>query len=117
MEFRPPDATGNAYLSMAAMLLAGIDGIQHQIDPTEAGFGPIDENIFDWPEEKRAKIKSLPTSVESAMQALESDSGFLKAGGIFDDTLIQTWTTVKRKEAENVNQHPSPFEIENYYDC
>jgi glutamine synthetase len=117
MEFRPPDATGNAYLSMAAMLLAGIDGIQHQIDPTEAGFGPINENIFDWPEEKRAKIKSLPTSVEAAMLALESDSGFLKAGGIFDDTLIQTWTTVKRKEAENVNQHPTPFEIENYYDC
>jgi glutamine synthetase len=55
--------------------------------------------------------------VEAAMQALESDSGFLKAGGIFDDTLFQTWTTVKRKEAENVNQHPSPFEIENYYDC
>jgi glutamine synthetase len=117
MEFRPPDATGNAYLSMAAMLLAGIDGIQHQIDPTEAGFGPINENIFDWPEEKRAKIKSLPTSVEAAMQAVESDSEFLKVGGIFDDTLIQTWKNAKLKEAENVNQHPTPFEIENYYDC
>jgi len=60
MEFRPPDATGNAYLSMAAMLLAGIDGIQHQIDPTEAGFGPINENIFDWPEENAPKSNPCP---------------------------------------------------------
>jgi glutamine synthetase len=117
MEFRPPDATGYAYLSMAAMLLAGIDGIQQGIDPTAAGFGPINENIFDWPEEKRAKIKSLPTSVEAAMQALESDPDFLKASSIFDDTLIQTWKTTKLKETESINQHPSPFEIENYFDC
>jgi glutamine synthetase len=55
--------------------------------------------------------------VEAAMQAVESDSEFLKVGGIFDDTLIQTWKNAKLKEAENVNQHPSPFEIENYYDC
>jgi glutamine synthetase len=102
---------------MAAMLLAGIDGIQKGIDPSAAGFGPINENIFDWPEEKRAEIKSLPTAVKAAMQALEGDSDFLKVDGIFDDTLIQTWKTTKRKEAEGVNQHPSPFEIENYYDC
>lgn len=71
MEFRPPDATGNAYLSMAAMLLAGIDGIQHQIDPTEAGFGPS-MRIFSIGRRKNVpRLKSLPTSVESTMQALE----------------------------------------------
>lgn len=117
MEFRPPDATGNPYLSMAAMLLAGLDGIRQQVDPTAEGFGPINENIFDWSEEKRATIKSLPTSVEGAMSALESDPNFLKADHIFDDTLIQTWVKGKRKEAEHVNQRPTPFEIEEYYDC
>lgn len=117
MEFRPPDATGNPYLSMAAMLLAGLDGIRQQIDPTTEGFGPINENIFDWSEEKRATIKSLPTSVEGAMSALEADPSFLKADHIFDDTLIQTWVKGKRKEADRVNQRPTPFEIEEYYDC
>jgi glutamine synthetase len=116
MEFRPPDATGNPYLSMAAMLLAGLDGIRQQVDPTLEGFGPINENIFDWSEEKRATIKSLPTSVESALAALEADPGFLKEGHIFDETLIQTWVKGKRKEAERINQRPTPFEIEEYYD-
>jgi len=117
MEFRPPDATGNAYLSMAAMLMAGLAGIRDGIDPTEAGFGPIYDNIFDWSEERRATIKSLPTSVDAAMCALENGSAFLTENGIFDETLIRTWVNTKRKEANQVNQRPSPFEIENYYDC
>ena len=106
-----------AYLSMAAMLLAGLDGIRQQVDPTLEGFGPINENIFDGSEEKRATIKSLPTSVESALTALEADLAFLTEGHIFDQTLIQTWVKGKRKEAEHVNQRPTPFEIEEYYDC
>lgn len=117
MEFRPPDATGNPYLSMAAMLQAGLDGISRQVDPTLKGFGPINENIFDWPEERRASIKSLPTSVESAIAALEADPDFLLEGQIFDQTLIQTWVQARRKEVERVNQRPTPFEIEEYYDC
>jgi len=117
MEFRPPDATGNAYLSMAAMLMAGLSGVLQGINPTEAGFGPIYDNIFDWAEERRATIKSLPTSVDAAMDALENGAEFLKQDGIFDDTLIRTWIHTKRKEAERVNQRPTPFEIENYYDC
>jgi len=117
MEFRPPDATGNAYLSMAAMLMAGLSGVLQGINPTEAGFGPIYDNIFDWSEERRATIKSLPTSVDAAMDALENGAEFLKQDGIFDDTLIRTWIHTKRKEAERVNQRPTPFEIENYYDC
>jgi len=68
-------------------------------------------------EERRATIKSLPTSVDAAMNDLGNDPGFLKEDGIFDDTLIQTWVNTKRKEAERVNQRPTPFEIENYYDC
>ena len=117
MEFRPPDATGNSYLSMAAMLLAGMDGIENAIDPTAEGYGPINENIFDWTEEQRETIKSLPTSVETAMHALEVDNAFLKVGGIFDDALIETWVKEQRKEAYEVMLRPSPFEVERYYDC
>ncbi len=117
MEFRPPDATGNPYLSMAAMLMAGMDGIRKQIDPTAEGYGPINDNIFNWSEEKRSTIRSLPTSVEGAMQAAKSDNRFLKVGQIFDDTLIETWTREKLKEAGMVHMRPNPYEIETYYNC
>jgi glutamine synthetase len=60
MEFRPPDASCNVYLALSAQLLAGLDGILKKIDPTEAGFGPIDANIFAWSEDQRTQIKSLP---------------------------------------------------------
>src|SRR5512142_452831 len=65
-EFRPPDATCNPYLATTAMLMAGLDGIRRQIDPVAAGFGPFDENIFTWSAERRAAIKSLPTSLAEA---------------------------------------------------
>ena len=55
MEFRPPDATCNVYLALSAQLLAGLDGIQKKIDPTQAGFGPIDANIFAWSDDERAE--------------------------------------------------------------
>jgi glutamine synthetase len=67
MEFRPPDASCNVYLALAAQLLAGLDGIHKRIDPTEAGFGPIDANIFAWSEEQRTHIKSLPDSLNAAL--------------------------------------------------
>ena len=96
---------------------AGLDGIRKQIDPTAEGYGPINENIFNWSEEKRSTIKSLPTSVESAMQAVKTDNQFLKVGQIFDDTLIETWTREKLKEAGMVHLRPNPYEIETYYNC
>jgi glutamate synthase domain-containing protein 3 len=68
---------------MSAMLMAGIDGVQRKIDPTECGFGPIDENIFSWEPERRAQIKALPTSLGEACDALEADYGFLLAGEVF----------------------------------
>jgi glutamine synthetase len=117
MEFRPPDATANPYLAMAAMLLAGMDGIRRGIDPTAEGFGPINENIFNWTEEERSAIKSLPTSLEGAMQAMRVDNDFLKVGAIFDDTLMETWIKEKLREAGMVHLRPHPFEIETYYNC
>ena len=79
-EFRPPDATCNPYLAIAAQLLAGVDGIRRNLDPSALGFGPVDEDIFAWPADKRAQIKALPTSLEEAMDALEARPG-VPAGG------------------------------------
>ena len=116
MEFRPPDATCNPYLAMAAQLMAGLDGIRNKIDPTAAGFGPIDDDIFTWPEERRATIKSLPTSLEEALKALEQDHQFLLEGAVFDETMIQNWIKAKRAEDRQLRLRPHPYEIELYFD-
>lgn len=115
-EFRPPDATCNPYLAESAMLLAGLDGIKRKIDPTTSGFGPIDDDVFSWPEEKRSKIKGLPTTLKQAAQALLEDHDFLLVDGIFSEELINTWVRVKKQEDMEVNLRPHPFEIEKYYD-
>jgi glutamine synthetase len=115
-EFRPPDAMCNPYTAMAAMLMAGIDGIKKQIDPTAAGFGPIDVDIFTLPEEKRATIKKLPTSLGEALDALEADHDFLLAGDVFEDEMIQNWIKTKHREEYEIQIRPHPFEIELYYD-
>jgi glutamine synthetase len=116
MEFRPPDATCNPYLAMSAMLMAGIDGVQQKIDPTECGFGPIDENIFTWEPERRAQIKALPTSLGEACDALEADYKFLLAGDVFDEETILDWIKAKRKEHYAVLERPHPFEVQMYFD-
>ena len=117
MEFRPPDATCNVYLALAGMLLAGLDGIKNKIDPTEAGFGPIDQNIFAWSEAQRATIKGLPSSLEEALRALEMDHDFLLAGGVFDEILIKQWVDYKRdQEYFAVRNRPHPYEMSLYYD-
>lgn len=115
-EFRPPDATCNPYLAMAAMLMAGLDGIRNKIDPTEAGFGPINEDVFSWPAEKRATIKSLPTSLDEALKCLREDHAFLLEGDVFRPTMIEEWLRRKTEEDYKVRLHPHPFEIEMYYD-
>lgn len=114
-EFRPPDATCNPYLAEAAMLMAGLDGILNKIDPTAAGFGPINDDIFSWPEEKRKSIKSLPATMTQAMQALSEDCEFLMSGGIFCTDLLENWIKVKKQEEYEINLHPHPYEIEKYY--
>ncbi len=105
------------YLALAAMLMAGIDGIRNQIDPTELGYGPIDADIFSWTEKQRAEIKPLPTSLEAAMQALEADHQFLLEGNVFTEELIRMWIDYKRKgEADEVRTRPHPFEMSLYFD-
>jgi glutamine synthetase len=114
-EFRPPDAMSNPYLAISAQLMAGIDGIKRQLDPSALGFGPVDEDIFSWPAERRAKIKALPTSMDEAMRALETDHEFLLAGDVFNSDLIERWIARKRWEEREVRNRPHPYEIELYY--
>ena len=115
-EFRPPDATCNPYLATAAMLMAGMDGIARQIDPMKAGFGPYNEDISAWPEERRAHIKSLPTSLDQAMQALSDDYGFLLKDDVFSEDMIQDWITTKLREDYQIRTRPHPYEVQLYYD-
>ncbi|MCD4684574.1 MAG: type I glutamate--ammonia ligase [Anaerolineae bacterium] len=117
MEFRPPDATSNVYLALSAQLLAGLDGIRRQIDPTEAGFGPIDEDVFGWSDEQRAEIKQLPGSLDEALRALEADHAFLLAGDVFSADMIQSWIEYKLEyEYYAVRNRPHPYEVRLYFD-
>ncbi|MFP4624163.1 MAG: type I glutamate--ammonia ligase, partial [Gemmatimonadota bacterium] len=117
MEFRPPDATGNIYLSMAAQLMAGVDGIRRKIDPTEHGFGPIDQDVFSLPPEETADIGQLPTSLGEALDALEADHAFLTEGDVFSAELIERWIRTKRdKEVREVRARPHPYEVGLYFD-
>jgi len=117
MEFRPPNATCNVYLALAAQLLAGLDGIRQQIDPTAAGFGPIDEDVFSWSDDRRAAIKRLPGSLDEALRALEDDHDFLLAGEVFSEEMLQQWITYKREvEYYAVRNRPHPYEVTLYFD-
>jgi len=117
IEFRPPDATCNPYLALSAMLMAGLDGIENQIDPTAEGFGPFEINIAEMPEQQRASIKSLPNSLQDALNALKDDRDFLLKGGVFTEDLIDAWIEYKlNKEVNPIRARPHPYEFELYSD-
>ncbi len=116
IEFRPPDATCNPYLALAAQLMAGIDGVRRRLDPTALGFGPFDEDVFSWPPEKRARIKALPASLDEALDALEGDQEFLLEGDVFGREMLERWVARKRSEERAVRDRPHPYEVELYYD-
>jgi glutamine synthetase len=118
MEFRPPDATCNGYLAMAAQLLAGIDGIKRKLDPGKLGFGPFDFNVFEAPAGKRPNIRPLPTSFDEALNELEKDHAYLLQGGVFTESMIADWIRLKKeKEIMPVRNRPHPLEVQMYLDC
>jgi len=117
IEFRPPDATCNVYLALAAQLLAGLDGIKNEIDPVEAGFGPIEKDVFSWTSKQRASIKQLPGSLDEALCALENDHEFLLAGDVFSEEFIMQWVEHKyQTEYHAVRNRPHPYEVMLYFD-
>ncbi|MSR83646.1 MAG: type I glutamate--ammonia ligase [Candidatus Latescibacteria bacterium] len=113
VEFRCPDASCNMYLAFAAMLMAGLDGIQNKIDPGK----PLDKNIYDLAPEEAAKVPHTPGSLEGALSALEKDNAFLLRGNVFSSDLIGTWINYKREnEVDAVRLRPHPYEFMLYYD-
>jgi glutamine synthetase len=114
IEFRTPDPAANPYLAFAAMLLAGLDGIQNKIDPGE----PADFNLYDVPPEKRKQIKAVPANLTKVLDALEQDHEWLTKSGAFDQDFIDNYIAYKRAEVEQiVNLRPHPYEFVLYYDC
>ena len=115
-EYRSPDGTCNPYYAYSALLMAGMDGIQKKIDPEKAGFGPYDFNLYNLTPEEQKNIKQLPRSLDEALDALEQDSEFLTAGGVFPQRLIDIWIKNRRADTARYNQLPQPVEFEMYYD-
>jgi len=114
-ELRNPDATCNPYFCYAAILMAGLDGVKNKIDPHENGWGPYDVNLYNLPEEEKKKLKGLPTTLESALDALEADHDYLTAGGVFPEVLINNFIKTKREECRQIASVPHPAEFDKYY--
>ena len=115
-ELRNPDATCNPYYAFAAILMAGLDGIQNRIDPHERGWGPYDFNLYTLSDKDKAQIDSLPKSLDEALDALEADHDYLTQGGVFPEKLIEIWIERKRGELEELHRQPTPGEYALYYD-
>ncbi len=114
-ELRNPDATCNPYFCYAALLMAGIDGIKNKIDPHANGWGPYDMNLYSLSDEEKAKLSSLPTRLEDALDALEADHDYLTAGGVFPEHLIKNFIARKRQECLDMSKIPHPAEFDKYF--
>ena len=114
-ELRNPDATCNPYFCYAAILMAGLDGVKNKIDPHANGWGPYDMNLYNLPDEEKAKLKGLPTSLDAALDALEADHDYLTAGGVFPEELIKNFIKGKRAECAQLAAIPHPAEFDKYY--
>ncbi|MFK7976251.1 MAG: glutamate--ammonia ligase [Halioglobus sp.] len=111
IEVRFADPTGNPYLTFAAMMMAGLDGIQNKIHPGDAA----DKDLYDLPAEEAAAIPTVASSLEQALEALDADRGFLTAGGVFTDDMIDGYIELKAEEVERVNMTTQPVEFDMYY--
>jgi glutamine synthetase len=113
IEFRCPDPSSNPYLAFAAMLMAGIDGIQNKIEPPK----PVDKDLYELEGDEAKAIPQVPGSLDAVLDNLERDNEFLTRGGVFTKDLIETWIDFKRKqEVDYVRLRPHPAEFELYYD-
>jgi glutamine synthetase len=118
IEYRPPDFTCNVYLALAAMLMAGLDGIRQKLDPAALSFGPFDVDIARQDRDFRSRIAGVPRSLSDALTALEQDCGFLTQGGVFSGSFVQNWVETKRHgEVHPVAIQPHPYEYVLYLDC
>ncbi len=113
IEFRPPDPAANPYLAFAAMLLAGLDGVIHKVEPGD----PLDKDIYDLEPEEMRRVPSMPISLDDALDCLEEGHEFLLKGDVFTEEMIETYINYKRRnEAEQLRLRPHPWEFALYYD-
>ncbi len=113
IEFRPPDPSCNPYLAFSAMLMAGLDGIQNKIDPGQ----PLEKNTYELSDEEKAKIATVPGSLEESLDALEKDHKYLLKGDVFTQDVIDVWLEYKRQEIPKVRLRPHPYEFYLYFDA
>jgi glutamine synthetase len=113
IEVRFGDPAGNPYLTFAAMMMAGLDGIQNQIDPGP----PNDKDLYDLPPEEEDAIPKVCASLDEALAALDEDREFLKAGGVFTDDAIDGYIDLKMEEVTSLRAATHPIEFEMYYSC
>ena len=112
VEFRSPDPAANPYIAFSAMLLAGLDGIRHKMNPGD----PTDENLYQMDKKKLSKITHAPATLGDALDALEKDRAFLTDGGVFTPGFLDDYVDVKRGEIEEEARRPSPNEFFRYFD-
>ncbi|WP_394002794.1 type I glutamate--ammonia ligase [Luteimonas sp. WGS1318] len=111
VEFRFPDPIQSGYLTFAALMMAGLDGIKNQIDPG----GPSDKDLYDLPPEEEKLIPTVCHSLDQALEALDSDREFLKAGGVFTDDFIDGYIALKMQEVTKFRAATHPLEYQLYY--
>jgi len=111
VEVRFPDPTANPYLAFAAMLMAGLDGIENKIHPGDA----IDKNLYDLPPEELQGVPTVCGSLRQALEALDADRDFLKKGDVMDDDTINGYLEVKWEEVIQYEHTPHPVEFKMYY--
>ena len=111
VEIRFPDATANPYLAFSAILMAGLDGIKNKIHPGEA----MDKDLYDLPPKELKKIPTVSGSLREALQELDKDRAFLKAGDVFDDDQIDSFIELKMQEVMRYEMTPHPVEFDMYY--
>jgi glutamine synthetase len=113
VEFRCPDPAANPYLAFAAMLMAGLAGVENRTNPGD----PIDKNLYDLPPEEMAKVPKAPGTLDEALDALERDHRFLLTGNVFTEDVVETYLSYKRlREIDELRLRPHPYEFFLYYD-
>ncbi|HSH41326.1 MAG TPA: glutamate--ammonia ligase [Arenicellales bacterium] len=111
IEVRFPDAAGNPYFTFVSMLMAGLDGIMNKIHPGES----FDKDLYDLPPEEEAKVPTVAHSLDVALDALDKDRDFLKAGGVFNDDTINAYIQLKMEEVTAMRMTTHPLEFDLYY--
>ena len=106
-----PDSMGNPYLSFSAMMLAGVDGIINKIHPGD----PLDKDLYDLPPEEEKDLKMVAFSLDEALEALDGDRDFLKAGDVFGDDLIDAYLELKNDNVTRLRMTTHPVEFDMYY--